>query len=115
MRMEVTKSWGHNVPWKFLDPQGNQIAILKNGSGISGHKFWLEKDGIETLTAEGNFLSHNYVFKANGAQVAEASTGLSPGTNRLKLSITGDADPNLVVPMCNGGKVGGCRPRFLGR
>jgi len=112
-------SWGKNLSFQDMEQQellhiqqkllnwGPTFEITHNGELVAVVKkelftffhcvFHVDEPGHDSLTAEGNFNDHEYVFTRAGRQVASVSKQWFAFADTYGVEVTGDEDPVLIL------------------
>ena len=77
---------------------GELVAVVKKELFTFFHcVFHVDEPGHDSLTAEGNFNDHEYVFTRAGQQVASVSKQWFTFADTYGVEVEGDEDPVLIL------------------
>jgi len=88
-------NWG---PTFEITHDGELVAVVKKELFTFFHcVFHVDEPGHDSLTAEGNFNDHEYVFTRAGQQVASVSKQWFTFADTYGVEVEGDEDPVLIL------------------
>jgi uncharacterized protein YxjI len=88
-------NWG---PTFEITRDGELVAVVKKELFTFFHcVFHVDEPGHDSLTAEGNFNDHEYVFTRAGQQVASVSKQWFTFADTYGVEVEGDEDPVLIL------------------
>jgi uncharacterized protein YxjI len=88
-------NWG---PTFEITHDGELVAVVKKELFTFFHcVFHVDEPGHDSLTAEGNFNDHEYVFSRAGQQVASVSKQWFTFADTYGVEVDGDEDPVLIL------------------
>jgi uncharacterized protein YxjI len=88
-------NWG---PTFEITHHGELVAVVKKELFTFFHcVFHVDEPGHDSLTAEGNFNDHEYVFTRAGQQVASVSKQWFTFADTYGVEVEGDEDPVLIL------------------
>ena len=88
-------NWG---PTFEITHDGELVAVVKKELFTFFHcVFHVGEPGHDSLTAEGNFNDHEYVFTRAGQQVASVSKQWFTFADTYGVEVEGDEDPVLIL------------------
>ena len=88
-------NWG---PTYEITHDGELVAVVKKELFTFFHcVFHVDEPGHDSLTAEGNFSDHEYVFTRAGRQVASVSKQWFTFVDTYGVDVQGDEDPVLIL------------------
>lgn len=88
-------NWG---PTFEITHDGELVAVVKKELFTFFHcVFHVDEPGHDSLTAEGNFTDHEYVFTRAGQQVASVSKQWFTFADTYGVEVEGDEDPVLIL------------------
>ena len=88
-------NWG---PTYEITHNGELVAVVKKELFTFFHcVFHVDEPGHDSLTAEGNFNDHEYVFTRGGVQVGSVSKQWFTFADTYGVEVDGDEDPVLLL------------------
>ena len=88
-------NWG---PTYEITHNGELVAVVKKELFTIFHcVFHVDEPGHDSLTAEGNFNDHEYVFTRGGVQVGSVSKQWFTFADTYGVEVDGDEDPVLLL------------------